>query len=558
MINTHTPNNHTNSEQSSCQSTYAAQEPCMISTEDIGDAIGEPVAMDATTQKRLEHHQQQWHFIQSIVQRNSLGGGELALHKQKQKGKMTARERLQHLLDPGQPFLEIAPLAAHDVYDQHVPGAGIVAGIGLIQGRFCMVAINDASVRGGSYYPLSVKKHLRAQTIAQENRLPCVYIVDSGGANLPHQAEVFPDREHFGRIFFNQARMSAAGIFQLAVVVGSCTAGGAYVPAMADETIMVKELSTLFLAGPPLVKQATGEEVDAQTLGGADTHCKISGVADYYAETELHGLQLARQSIAQGQAPHPKPPLAPVLPPRFPAQDLLRLLPIDDKTPINAREIIARLVDDSRLHEFKKFYGETLICGYARIQGQPVGIIANNGVLFSESALKGTHFIQLCEQKNIPLLFLQNITGFMVGQEYEAGGIAKHGAKMVNAVATSKVPKITLIIGGSYGAGNYGMCGRAYDPRFLFMWPHARISVMGGSQAAGVLSGISSQNFDASSLLQAFDTQSRATYSSARLWDDGILNPLTTRETLGFCLQVIQKNQTLSEEKTQQYGVFRM
>lgn len=521
----------------------------------LGEPLGQPVPVNEDTDKRFEHHHQQWRHVESIIQRNALGGGELALHKQREKGKLTARERLHALIDPGTPFLEVGALAAHDVYEQHVPGAGIVAGIGIVAGQPCMIAINDASVRGGSYYPLSVKKHLRAQAIAQENKLACIYIVDSGGAHLPNQAEVFPDRDDFGRIFFNQAQMSAQGIFQLAVVVGSCTAGGAYVPAMADETIMVKDLSTLFLAGPPLVKQATGEEVDAQTLGGADTHCKISGVADYYAETELHGLQLARQSIAQlnGPALQATTPL----PPRYPATDLLRLLPVDDKTPMNAREIIARLVDDSRLHEFKKFYGETLICGYAHILGQKVGIIANDGVLFSESALKGTHFIQLCEQKGIPLLFLQNITGFMVGREYEAGGIAKNGAKMVNAVATSTVPKITLVIGGSYGAGNYGMCGRAYDPRFLFMWPHSRISVMGGSQAAGVLAGISSKSLDTNALLTAFDQQSKATYSSARLWDDGILNPMTTRDTLGFCLK-ISMHQWKKDQGSGQYGVFRM
>lgn len=528
-----------------------------------GDAIGTPVALSEPNQRNQQYHQTLWQQIDGLLQRNALGGGEVALQKQKEKGKMTARERLSHLLDPGQPFLELAPLAAHEVYEHHVPGAGIVAGIGLVAGQYCMIAINDASVRGGSYYPLSVKKHLRAQAIAQDNKLPCIYVVDSGGANLPHQAEVFPDREHFGRIFFNQSRMSAQGIFQLAVVVGSCTAGGAYVPAMADETIMVKGLSQIFLAGPPLVKQATGEEVDAETLGGADTHCKISGVADYYAENELKALTLARQSIAQSavsqnaRARHASTDsTANYLPPRFPAEDLLKLLPADEKTPINAREIIARLVDDSRFHEFKKYYGETLVCGYASIQGQAVGIIANDGVLFSESALKGTHFIQLCEQRGTPLLFLQNITGFMVGREYEAGGIAKHGAKMVNAVATSSVPKITLVIGGSYGAGNYGMCGRAYDPRFLFMWPNAKISVMGGSQAAGVLQGITSKAFDSNSILQAFEQQSKATYSSARLWDDGILNPLNTRATLGLCLKIIMKNWQPQQQTG--YGIFRM
>ena len=520
-----------------------------------GSVIGTDILQNEDTQARQKHHHTLWQEIQQVLKRNQLGGGEAAQDKQKAKGKMLARERLQHLTDPGTPFLELAALAAHDVYDKPLAGAGIVAGIGIVQGQPCMIAINDASVRGGSYYPLTVKKHLRAQAIAEQNKLPCIYIVDSGGANLPNQAEVFPDRDHFGRIFFNQARMSAQGIFQLAVVVGSCTAGGAYVPAMADETIMVKGLSTLFLAGPPLVKQATGEEVDAETLGGADTHCRTSGVADYYAHTELQAMEMARDSIGQLQQKS-LPLKRNWLEPRFPAADLLSLLPTDEKTPIQAREIIARLVDDSCFHEFKRYYGETLICGYASIHGQTIGIIANNGVLFSESAMKGAHFIQLCEQKGIPLLFMQNITGFMVGKEYEAGGIAKHGAKMVNAVATASVPKITLIIGGSYGAGNYGMCGRAYDPRFLFMWPNSRISVMGGSQAAGVLAGIGSQSMDTDDILDMFDEQSKAIYSSARLWDDGIINPLTTRETLGFAFKVAMHH--WQQDHNQKFGVFRM
>jgi len=526
-------------------------------TNHSGKPLGQALIHSNTTQDQNKHHHQLWCDIEARLSINALGGGLAAQAKQQQKGKMLARERLGHLLDPGETFLEIAPLAGEEVYDQPVPGAGIVAGIGKIAGRYCMIAVNDASVRGGSYYPLTVKKHLRAQAIAEQNKLPCIYIVDSGGANLPHQAEVFPDRDHFGRIFFNQARMSAQGIFQLAIVVGSCTAGGAYVPAMADETIMVKDISTLFLAGPPLVKQATGEIVDAQTLGGATTHCKMSGVADYFAENELEAYELARHSIAQITMPVPLSSAdGQWQEPLYPAQDLPKLLPIDERTPIATREVLARLIDGSRLHEFKRYYGETLICGYATIQGQPVGIIANDGVLFSESALKGTHFIQLCEQKAIPLLFIQNITGFMVGKDYEAGGIAKHGAKMVNAVATSQVPKITLVIGGSYGAGNYGMCGRAYDPRFLFMWPNAKISVMGGSQAAGVLAGIGSKNFDGDQILKDFATQASAVYSSARLWDDGVINPVTTRETLGYCFKIAMLH--WQKPTSTQYGVFRM
>ncbi|KZZ77308.1 methylcrotonoyl-CoA carboxylase, partial [Oleiphilus sp. HI0133] len=402
------------------------------------------------------------------------------------KGKLLPRERLAHLLDPGTPFLELSALAAHEVYEESVPGAGAICGVGIINGTECMVVVNDSTIKGGTYYPLSVKKHLRALTIAEENRLPCVYLVDSGGANLPNQDEVFPDEDDFGNIFYRQANMSAKGIPQIAVVLGLCTAGGAYVPAMADESIMVREHSTIFLAGPPLVKAATGEEVSAEELGGADMHCKVSGVADHYADSEEHALQIARDCVAhlnwQKQNPIGRQqPHAPLYSPR----EINGVVPSDLKTPYDVREVIARIVDGSDFQEFKKQFGETLVCGFAHIDGYPVGIIANNGILFSESAQKGAHFIELCCQRKIPLVFLQNITGFMVGKEYEAGGIAKHGAKMVMAVACAKVPKFTVIIGGSFGAGNYGMCGRAYHPRFLWMWPNARISVMGGEQAAG-------------------------------------------------------------------------
>ena len=532
----------------------------------LGEMIGSPLLGTEAEASNGQHHQKLWQAIEQILKTNRLGGGEAALAKQHAKGKQTARERLANLLDPGTSFMELSPMAAHEVYDQHVPGAGLITGIGYVQGVRCLIAVNDASVRGGSYYPLTVKKHLRAQVVAEQNKLPCIYLVDSGGANLPHQAEVFPDREHFGRIFFNQARLSAQGIPQIAVVLGSCTAGGAYVPAMADETIMVKHQSTLFLAGPPLVKQATGEEIDAETLGGAHTHTSISGVADYFAEDEHQAMAIAKRNIASYQGPSANNGANATMdfePPAYPASDIYSLLPADEKKPMPVKEIIARLVDGSRFHEFKPLYAETLICGFAKIQGVQVGIIANNGVLFSESALKGTHFIQLCELKGTPLLFLQNITGFMVGKEHEHAGIAKHGAKMVNAVSTASVPKITLVIGGSYGAGNYGMCGRAYDPHFLFMWPNARISVMGGAQAAGVLAGISAKQTaeTQAALLQAFDDQSKASYSTARLWDDGILDPKTTRATLGFCFKTAMASYTPPQRQQvqpQNFGLFRM
>ena len=507
--------------------------------------------------------------LDSLVDDIKLGGGEAALKKHLSKGKLPPRERVAKLLDPGTPFLEICQLAAHEVYEDKVPAAGVIAGIGRVEGIECMVVANDSTVKGGTYYPLSVKKHIRAQTIAEENGLPCIYLVDSGGANLPQQDEVFPDAEHFGHIFYRQANMSAKGIPQIAVVMGLCTAGGAYVPAIADESIMVKEQSTIFLAGPPLVKAATGEEVSAEELGGADVHCKVSGVADYYAQNDEHALHLARQCIKNTH--HQKQPLGEVVPPKEPLyspDELAGVVPVDLKTPYDAREVIARIVDGSEFDEFKQHFGTTLVCGFSRIMGYPVGIIANNGVLFSESAQKGSHFIELCCQRNIPLVFLQNITGFMVGKKYEEGGIAKHGAKMVTAVACAKVPKYTVVIGGSFGAGNYGMCGRAYKPRFLWMWPNARISVMGGEQAAGVLSQVKRANYERQGvdwseqaenefkqpIIDQFEEQSDPYYASARLWDDGIIKPSDTRRVLGLA---ISASFNIKSEETK-FGVFRM
>lgn len=497
------------------------------------------------------------------------GGGEEAQEKHLSRGKLLPRERIYQLLDKGAPFLEIGQLAALNVYDEKVPCAGLIAGIGKVSGIDCMIVANDATVKGGTYYPLTVKKHLRAQTIADQNNLPCIYLVDSGGANLPRQDDVFPDREHFGRIFFNQANMSAKNIPQIAVVMGSCTAGGAYVPAMSDESIIVKNQGTIFLGGPPLVKAATGEIVTAEELGGADVHCKVSGVADHYALNDQHALQLARRSVARlNRTASSQIDIKPIVEPLYPVEDLLGIIPADLKTSYDIREVIARIVDGSELDEFKAQYGTTLICGFARIFGIPVGIVANNGILFSESALKGAHFIELCAQRKIPLLFLQNITGFMVGREYENQGIAKNGAKMVTAVATAKVPKLTLVVGGSFGAGNYGMCGRAYDPRFMFMWPNARISVMGGEQAAGVLAQVKRDNFDRSGkswsaeeekafkqpIIDTYEQQGHPYYASARLWDDGVINPLQTRAVLGLSLSACL-NAPIEETK---FGVFRM
>ncbi|MBS4152170.1 carboxyl transferase domain-containing protein [Pseudomonadota bacterium DY0742] len=507
--------------------------------------------------------------LRALLGRISEGGGVAAQQRHTARGKLLVRERINALLDPGSAFLEVSALAAHDVYGEDVPAAGVVAGIGRVEGVECMIIGNDATVKGGSYYPLTVKKHIRAQTIAQQNRLPCIYLVDSGGANLPRQDEVFPDREHFGRIFFNQANMSAMGIPQIAVVMGSCTAGGAYVPAMADETIMVRNQATIFLAGPPLVKAATGEVVTAEELGGADVHCKTSGVADHYAENDAHALAIARRCVAnlnwrkQGrvQSAVPRAPL-------YAGEELYGVIPADAKQPFDVREVIARLVDGSEFDEFKALFGTTLVCGFARLHGYPVAILANNGILFAEAAQKGAHFIELACQRGIPLLFLQNITGFMVGQKYEAGGIAKHGAKLVTAVACAKVPKFTVIIGGSFGAGNYGMCGRAYDPRFLWMWPNARIGVMGAAQAAGVLTQVKREQVERSGktfsaeeeeairqpILEQYERQGHPYYSSARLWDDGVIDPAQTREVLALALSA---SLNAPIEPTP-FGVFRM
>ncbi|CAM3528254.1 carboxyl transferase domain-containing protein [Parendozoicomonas haliclonae] len=505
----------------------------------------------------------------SLAQAIQTGGPEPARIRHQERGKLLARERINALLDPGSPFLEVGLFAAHDVYGEDVPAAGAVAGIGQVCGRACIIVANDATVKGGSYYPLTVKKHLRAQTIAAENHLPCIYLVDSGGANLPRQDEVFPDREHFGRIFFNQSNMSAQGIAQIAVVMGSCTAGGAYVPAMADESIIVRNQGTIFLAGPPLVKAATGEVVTAEELGGADVHGKVSGVVDHIAEDDHHALQLARQAVARlNTAPLPLPDKTESRPPRLDPEELLGIIPASLKTPYDVREVIGRIVDDSEFDEFKANFGATLVTGFARIHGYPVGILANNGILFSESAVKGAHFVELCCQRKIPLVFLQNITGFMVGARYEAGGIAKHGAKLVNAVSCAKVPKLTVIIGGSFGAGNYGMCGRAYDPRFLWSWPNARISVMGGEQAAGVLTMVKgaaaakrgqawTEEDDANCRQQVIDDYDRMGspfYGSARLWDDGIIDPRDTRDVLGLSLAAAL-NAPIEETR---FGVFRM
>jgi 3-methylcrotonyl-CoA carboxylase beta subunit len=488
------------------------------------------------------------------------GGGAEARQRHAARGKLLPRERVHALLDEGSPFLELSPLAALRMYDDEVPAAGIITGIGRVAGRECVIVCNDATVKGGTYYPLTVKKHLRAQAIARENRLPAIYLVDSGGAFLPRQDEVFPDREHFGRIFMNQAQMSSEGIAQIAVVMGSCTAGGAYVPAMADESIIVKNQGTIFLGGPPLVKAATGEVVTAEELGGADVHSKKSGVTDHYARDDAHALAIARRIVGT-LAPAPRIVASrPSRPPVYDPDELLGVLPPDLRVQFDVREIIARIVDGSELDEFKKLYGTTLVTGFAHLHGQQIGILANNGVLFGESALKGAHFIELCTQRAIPLLFIQNITGFMVGKKYEAAGIAKDGAKLVTAVSCARVPKLTLIVGGSFGAGNYGMCGRAYDPRFLFMWPSARISVMGGEQAARVLGSVRKSQDDAEreqymeSIRAQYEEQGHPYYATARLWDDGIIDPRDTRTVLGLALYAAL-NAPIADTT---YGVFRM
>jgi 3-methylcrotonyl-CoA carboxylase beta subunit len=507
--------------------------------------------------------------LNAQIAKAAAGGGETARARHVARGKLLPRDRVQMLLDPGTPFLELAPLAAHAMYKDDAPCAGLIAGIGRVSGVDCVVVCNDATVKGGTYYPMTVKKHLRAQEVAQQNRLPCIYLVDSGGANLPNQDEVFPDRDHFGRIFYNQANLSAQGIAQIAVVMGSCTAGGAYVPAMSDETIIVKNQGTIFLGGPPLVKAATGEIVTAEDLGGGDVHTRLSGVADHLAQNDMHALALARQAVATLNRGKEVPvELREPRPPRFDASELYGIVPVDVRKPYDVREIIARIVDASEFHEFKARYGTTLVCGFAHVEGMPIGIIANNGILFSESAQKGAHFIELCCQRKVPLLFLQNITGFMVGRKYESEGIARHGAKMVTAVATASVPKFTIIIGGSYGAGNYGMCGRAYSPRFLWMWPNARISVMGGEQAASVLATVRRDGIEGKGgqwsaqeeaafkqpLLDQFAHQSHPYYSSARLWDDGVIDPADTRRVLALGLSAAL-NAPIGEPK---FGVFRM
>jgi 3-methylcrotonyl-CoA carboxylase beta subunit len=507
--------------------------------------------------------------LRAKIDQLAQGGGQAARDKHLARGKLLPRDRIAQLLDPGTPFLELSQLAAYGMYNDDAPGAGVITGIGRIAGRECMIVCNDATVKGGTYYPISVKKHVRAQEIAAENRLPCVYLVDSGGANLPNQDDVFPDRDHFGRIFFNQATMSAAGIAQIAVVMGSCTAGGAYVPAMSDESVIVKNQGTIFLGGPPLVKAATGEEVSAEDLGGGDVHTRLSGVADHLAQNDPHALALARGIVGNlgGRAAAPLALRAP-LPPRHDARSLYGVIPVDTRKPFDVREVIARIVDDSAFDEFKARFGTTLVTGFAHIWGHPVGIIANNGILFSESAVKGAHFIELCCQRKIPLVFLQNITGFMVGRKYENEGIARHGAKMVTAVATAKVPKFTVIIGGSFGAGNYGMCGRAYSPRFLWMWPNARISVMGGEQAASVLATVRRDGIEAKGgawsaeeeeafkqpIRDQYERQGHPYYASARLWDDGVIDPAQTRDVLGLGLAAAM-NAPIEDTR---FGVFRM
>lgn len=543
-------------------------------------------ASDPQWKKNAEKMQQQLEDYRTILRKIEEGGGAELNARHSERGKLLVRDRIQHLLDPNASFLELSAFAAHEMYSENIAAGGIITGIGQVAGIYCMIIANDATVKGGTYYPITVKKHLRAQEIAKTNRLPCIYLVDSGGANLPYQDEVFPDRDHFGRIFYNQAQMSALAIPQIAVVLGSCTAGGAYVPAMSDENIMVKNQATIFLAGPPLVKAAIGEEVSAEALGGADLHCKVSGVADHYAENEIEALKIARElikntnyrkimdgrfsgslellqssQISETSSSEPKPPL-------YPIEELDGIIPDDPRKPYDVREVIARIVDGSEFQEFKALYGKTLVCGFARIEGHPVGILANNGILFSESAVKGTHFIELCCQRKIPLVFLQNITGFMVGSQCEAGGIAKHGAKLVMAVACANVPKFTVIIGNSFGAGNYGMCGRAYEPRFLWSWPNARTAVMGGEQAANVLADVQRVKHEKlkkpwdleeekrfkKSMQDKYEKESHAYYAAARLWTDGIIEPSETRRVLA---QSIAMTLYAPIEETR-FGVFRM
>ncbi len=520
--------------------------------------------LDPTAGEFVRNRERMQELVEQLraeLERARTGGGPDAIARHRERDKLLARERVERLLDPGAAFLELSPLAAHDLYDGDAPGAGIVTGIGPVCGTPCVIVANDATVKGGTYYPMTVKKHLRAQEIAAQNRLPCIYLVDSGGAFLPLQADVFPDRDHFGRIFYNQARMSAMGIAQVAVVMGSCTAGGAYVPAMSDETVIVRGTGTIFLGGPPLVKAATGEEVSAEELGGAELHVRRSGVADHLASDDDHALRIAREIVANlnrppvshGRTRDPAPPALPV-------SELYGAIPADPRRPFEVREVIGRIVDDSVLHEFKPLYGDTLVCGFAHLDGHPVAILANNGILFSESALKGAHFVQLAARRGVPLLFLQNITGFMVGREYEAGGIAKDGAKLVTAVACAAVPKFTVIIGGSFGAGNYAMCGRAYSPNQLWMWPNARISVMGGLQAARVLSTVRGEMSDEelesfeAPIIERYEQEGSPYHSTARLWDDGVIDPLDTRRVLALGLAAAA--QAPPQETV--FGVFRM
>jgi 3-methylcrotonyl-CoA carboxylase beta subunit len=492
--------------------------------------------------------------LKARLARAAPGGPERARTRHVERGKLLPRDRVDALVDPSSPFLELSPLAANGMYGDEAPGAGVITGVGRVAGREVVVVANDATVKGGTYYPMTVKKHLRAQEVALHNRLPCIYLVDSGGAYLPEQDSVFPDREHFGRIFYNQAQMSARGIPQIAAVLGSCTAGGAYVPAMSDEAVIVRNQGTIFLGGPPLVKAATGEVVTAEELGGGDLHARVSGVTDHLAEDDAHALRIVRSIVGTLGPRVPRPwEVAPTEAPLADPDELYDVVPTDSRTPYDVREVIARVVDGSRLHEFKAEYGTTLVTGFARIHGHPVGIVANNGILFSESAQKGAHFVELCDQRGVPLVFLQNISGFMVGREYEAGGIAKHGAKMVTAVATTRVPKFTVIIGGSFGAGNYSMCGRAYSPRFLFMWPNARISVMGGEQAATVLATVGS-GVDPDAVRAQYETQGNPYYSTARLWDDGVIDPKDTRTVLGLALSAAAN----APLEAPGFGVFRM
>lgn len=530
-----------------------------------------PTSLDSKNPSYIRNYQAMAKIVQDLRQKVEIimeGGGVEAKQKHQSRSKLLVRDRIQYLVDPGSAFLEFSQFAAYGQYGGDVPAAGIITGIGVIHGQHCLIVANDATVKGGTYFPLTVKKHLRAQEIAEQNRLPCIYLVDSGGAFLPAQDEVFPDRDHFGRIFYNQARLSAKGISQIAVVMGSCTAGGAYIPAMADQSIIVKGNGTIFLGGPPLVKAATGEIVDPEELGGAEVHSRLSGVTDHMAQNDLHALSLTRQIIAQLNLPksfHPNPIWQE---PIYNPEDLYGIIPSDTREPYDVREVIARIVDGSEFDEFKPLYGSTIVCGFSKLYGQLVGIIANNGILFSESSLKATHFIEICCKRSIPLIFLQNITGFMVGKKYENGGIAKDGAKLVNAVACAAVPKLTVIIGGSFGAGNYGMCGRAYSPRFLWMWPNARISVMGGEQAANVLAqikrdgmGQKKQNWSLEEenafkipIRQQYETQGHPYYASARLWDDGIIDPLDTRKILGLSLTAAL-NAPIEQTN---FGIFRM